>query len=98
MRPSACLGDLVVCYCIGAFGNPCSPGFIVTASTRTIISNRPAARVGDICTNCAIGACLSPNPILTGSTKTLINNRPAAYLGSIVRCGVVSSSTSKVLI
>lgn len=97
MRPAACLGDFVMCICACKTG-PCLPGSIITASHNTLINNRPAARVGDICTNCCGTCCKCPNNILTGSLKTLINNMPAATFASSVSCGVILSGSPNTIL
>lgn len=87
-RPAAKLGEFVVCF--GA----CSPGFIIIVlQFKTFINSRPAARVGDLCSNCCFGPppanCWCPRRIITGSFRTFIANRPAATLGSIVSRGII---------
>lgn len=97
MKMAAAIGDFVICYCAGATG-ACAPGMILTGSLKTIVTNRPLARVGDMCSNCCIGLCKCPNMIITGSPKTIVDNRPAAHIGSTVVCGMVTTGSLKLMV
>lgn len=87
-RPAARLSDFVICF--GA----CSPGnIIIVMQFRCFINSRPAARVGDLCSNCCFGPppanCWCPRRIRTGSFRTLISNKPAARVGDLVSRGII---------
>lgn len=97
MSTIAVLGNFVICWCF-CFWGLCPPGVIITGSTSTLVENRPAARLGDLCSNCCFSCCPCPNPIIHGSFKTLIDNRPVAYSGSTVVCGTVTIGSIKTFV
>jgi uncharacterized Zn-binding protein involved in type VI secretion len=77
--PAARIGDLHICP-MATPGVPPVPhvGGPITGSgaPNVLISNLPAALIGDICT------CVGPpDTLIKGSATVLLNNRPAARLG-----------------
>jgi len=80
-KPHARLGD------ISSHG-----GVIVSATQRTLVDGRPAARMGDL------HACPVPfhgvTRIVSGASKTLVEGRPAARVGDVTGCGAVIVSGS----
>lgn len=91
------LGDPVFCFCACAPGI-CPPGNITTGAKKTLIENRPVARVGDLCSNCCFSCCPCPNAILSGDVRTLVENQPLAHNASAVFCGIVGGSPGKTFI
>lgn len=75
-RPQARLGDITN-----------HGGVIITGALRTMINEKPAARMGDL------HACPIPghgvSPIVTGSLDTATEGRPDARIGDITACGAV---------
>jgi uncharacterized Zn-binding protein involved in type VI secretion len=85
-RPVAALGDKVICL------GPCSPGnIILTFQFRVFVNMRPVSCLGDMSTNCCVGApgCWCPRNIITGSYRTYIGMRPVARLGDLATQGII---------
>ncbi len=62
-------------------------GVIITGALRTMVSGKPAARMGDL------HACPIPGhgvtPIVTGSLNTVTEGMPDARIGDVTACGAV---------
>jgi len=90
------VGDYVFCYCVCASGK-CPDGVVISGDPKTIVENRPIARVGDLCNNCCFSCCACPNTIISGDTSTIVSNKPVAHIGSSVTCGVITSGATTTL-
>lgn len=88
IKPAARWLDLIICT-----AGLCTPGLITFCwNWDVFIDGRPAAAVGDECTNCitGFGACfVKGDALLTGSLNTFIGFRPAARVLDLCQRGVV---------
>lgn len=82
--PQARLGDLHACMLPSTPPPPVLPvptPILPPCAVTVLVGNRPAARVGDMCT------AAPPHPIVKGSATVLINNMPAARVMDTAACG-----------